>query len=365
MAKTIEQIIGYVQLCGTIKAVTSGVPKPLPDAFYNTIKGTLADYGRYTQITGTRQTARRVEYGAPSLRRQLRDIASRDVKLLHYKQNIMMDMVTLQKLRNYNDYSAQQMGIDEVDRQTQEFKRLFENTRATAVLQTLANGILYHDSDGNLLPSSSGSATSVDYGVPSGNKNQLDVFGGGAIIGASWATASTDIPNDIRQIRQAALKKTGYPIKYAIYGVNVPSYFAKNDYVLSYLSRNPPMNAQYLSSAELPAGLFGLTWIPAYEGFYEDYTNTNNTIVADDAIIFTPEPSADWWEVMEGTYPVPTTINLANDAIGAHGTFQQIQGMFQYAVPSHDPPTFQFIAGDTFLPILKVPGAIFQADVVP
>jgi hypothetical protein len=38
-------------------------------------------------------------------------------------------------------------------------------------------------------------------------------------------------------------------------------------------------------------------------------------------------------------------------------------GMFAYGMASADPPTAKIIYGDTFLPVLKIPSAIFVATV--
>jgi hypothetical protein len=38
-------------------------------------------------------------------------------------------------------------------------------------------------------------------------------------------------------------------------------------------------------------------------------------------------------------------------------------GMFAYGLASADPPSAKIVYGDTFLPVLKVPSAIFVATV--
>ncbi len=40
-------------------------------------------------------------------------------------------------------------------------------------------------------------------------------------------------------------------------------------------------------------------------------------------------------------------------------------GMFSYAKVTDNPVTVRHFAGDTFLPVLKVPAAVWIADVVP
>lgn len=365
MSKALEQILGYVKLCGVIQATKTGLPKPLPEGFYKKTDSTIGDEGRYTQITGTRQTALQVMYGAPSRKRKLKDIASKDVKLLHNYEHIDLSPALLEKLRNYANYELQQHGIDEVNRQISEFGQLFDNFETAAVNLALGTGTIYFDENGNLLPSSSGSLFGVDYGVPAGNQNQLNVFGTGAIISATWATNTNDIPLQLRTLKQAAIKLTGYPLKYAIYGENIVSYLQKNDFVKDWFTRHPMKREQFMDTGEMPDGMLGFTWVPAYTAFFEDSTETFQNIWSADKIVFTPEPSPEWWGIMQGTYPVPTTINIQGAGVEAINSLKHIKGMFAYAQVMHDPVGVRVYTGNTMLPILKVPKAIYIADVTP
>ncbi len=360
MAKTIEQILGYVYLTGLIQAVKTGIPDVLPAAFQTVKKTTIGDAGRYTQVRGTRQTARLAMYGSPAVKRALKGVESKDVKLLHTFEEITMDPLLLQHLRNYEDYNVQQLGMQEVDRQQSEFRSYFDNLRLSAVYSMLANTSIWFDSNGNLLPTSSGAQVTIDYGVSANNKNQLN-----GIISASWAAFNTDIPLQLRNLKKKSLQLTGYPLKYAFYGVNIPSYLTQNNYVLDYLSRNPPFAQKFLDQAEIPDGLFGFTWVPVYTSFFEDASNVNQEFFGGDTVAFTPEIARDVYEVMEGTYMVPSVFSATSNMASALASLKQVSGMFSYAVPTHNPPTASMYMGDTFLPVWKNPDALFVADVTP
>lgn len=359
MAKTLEQILGYVALTGTIKATKTGVPNPFPAAFMSTTKKTIGDSGRYTQVTGTRRTARQVMYGSPALKRELKDIASKDVKLIHTFEEQSIPPLVLQNLRNYDNYEIQRMGMEEVARQVAEFKQLFENLRISALSQALSKGAVYFDGSGNFLPTSSGAVVTVDFGVPANNLNQLN-----GIIAASWALTTTDIPLQLRTLKKTAAQLTGYPLKYAFYGENVPSYLTQNDYVLDYLARNPTANAEFINAGEV-GQLFDLTWVPVYTSFFEDHNGSNQALFGADQVSFTPEVSPDWYEMMEGTYMVPSTLDIQTDAAASVASMKQVTGMFGYSAVTHNPPSICGYYGDTFLPIIKVPAAVFLADVTP
>jgi hypothetical protein len=360
MSKSLEQVLGYVYLTGVIQSIKTGIPDVLPPAFATIKKDVLGDQGRYVQVTGTRKVARAAAYGSAARMRELKDISEKDVKLIHAFEQIQMKPLLLQMLRNYDNYDVQKMGIDEVSRQQAEFRKYFDNLRLAAVYSMLSLGHIYFDDGGNLLPTSSGAQLDVDYQISANNLNQLN-----GIITASWANNNTDIPLQLRNLKNRSIQQTGYPLKYAFYGVNIPSYLTQNNYVLDYLSRNPKYAEKYLDEAELPDGLFGYKWVPVHTAFFEDASGTNQTFFGGDTVVFTPEITSEVYEMMEGTYQVPTSFNAVSDLLAALGSMKQVRGMFSYAMPEHNPVTVNMFSGDTFLSVWKVPNALYIGDVVP
>lgn len=363
MSQTIQQIIGGVNLTGIIQATTTGIPDVLPPAFYTDRQPVNGDTGEYTKVTGTRRTARIAAYGSASQVRELKDIGKIPVKLIHTVESIYHKPATLTNLFAYNSLEIQRLGIQEITRQTREFKVLFDNLRVAAAESALFLGTINYDGNGNLLPSTAGAVVSVNYGIPAGNQSQLNVFGTGNIITVPWSTTTAPILTMIAKLKKAARKLTGYPIKYAFYGENVPDYIFSSTVYREFIKMNPTYNKD-ANAGEIPDGWAGLTWIPAYEAFFEDANGVNQDLVNPDGVTFTPAPSIDWWEWLEGTYPVPTTVGaITNDAVSAMPSVHTATGMFSYAQIVADPVTVKQVAGDTFLPVAKVPKAIFQAIV--
>lgn len=362
MAQTLEQILGYQFLCGTIEAIKTPIMDVLP-AQFNTVKeSTLDDSGRYTVVKASRLTTRRTAYGSASHKRSLFPIGSRDVKLYHSFEHIDFDTKTMRNLRKVNDYQIQKQGIDEVARQAALFKRLFENTRLQMIASMLSKQAIYWDGDGNLLPTSSGATATVDYGIPAANQNQL-----GGIIAASWATASTDIPAHLRALDEQSVKDTGYLLKYAFYGRNLPSHLTKNDHVKDYLSRADGGREAltYLRAGQIPAGLFGLEWVPAYRLYLEQPDGTQTTWFGADQVVFTPDIAADTYALLEGTYDVPTEYGVMSTAEQARQSFKPVLGMGMFAMPTFDPMAARLFGFDTALPVWKVTNNWYSADVTP
>lgn len=365
MAKTLQQILGGKNLTGVIQGVKGGVPDDLlPPALLTATRTVEGEYGTYTKVEGTRKTARLAQYGSPSQLRQLKGVSEVSVKLIHTVESVYHKPAVLMNLTHLGDDAKQRLGEEEIARRTGEFKRLFVNLRLSAVYSLLAQGAVYFDAQGNLLPGSGGAHVTVDFGIPAGNKGQLDVFGDShPIISADWSETDTDIHTQVAALKKAARKLTGYSIKHAFHGANVLDHILGNEKLKALIGANGGF-AEQAAAGAVPGGFLGLQWHPVDEAFYVDKDDACQDFFDGDAVIFTPEPSADWYEMLEGTYPVPTDIgSVAGDGGAALGSVEVQAGMFSYAVVTADPVAIKHVAGDTFLPVLKVPKAVFIAKV--
>jgi len=355
MPASLRQILGGENLTGVIQSVKSGIPDVLPPAFMRTRRTVEGNTATYFRVKGIRETARQTAYGAPSRQRGQQELVEVPVTLIHVLESMYHQPWVLQNLQAVGSEAKQKLGRQEIARQTAEFKRLLTNTRLAAIYSMLAKGAIYFDGDGNLLPSSSGAAITVDYGVPSGNKDQID----------DWDTATTDIIGAINDLKKTCVQKTGYPLRHAFYGESILGLFLANTYVKELINNNPSMAEAAYGRGEIPDGFCGLRWWPVYQSFYVDKDGNVQTFFGANQVVFTPEINADVYELLEGTYPVPTDIGrVASDAQAALGQVRMVSGQFSYAIVTADPVTIKQVAGDTFLPVWKNPDAIFiESDV--
>lgn len=342
------------------------MPNPFPDEFFTVESGNriLGNQAAYIRISGERRTAKRVHYGAPARRRNLRPIADQAVAMLHSYESFPIDMLTLQKLRSFEQYQ-QDRGVDYLRHNLEEAARRQQNTRIIATASVLRYGKLYFNSDGDLLPSSSGadSNLTVDFAVPATHQDQIN-----GIIDASWANVNTDIPTHINNLQQYALQETGMELEACLYGINVPKYIRQNVFCTAYLSRNSDFNGQIVRTNEIPDGLFGIKkWIPVWKSFYEsDDDGTVSEIWNDDLAVFVPnvdQPNKmGWWKAYEGSFPVPRTLDVQRDPMSAITSAEIVYGMGSYAQLSLNPVGAEVYHFDTFLPALRNEKAIFQVD---
>lgn len=361
MANSPESILNYIPLSSSVETVKTGIPKVLPEAFWTTTEKVVGDKANYIKYVGTRQVSRVVPYGAPPMQTKKLDVSDQSIKLLHSTEKMPFSQELFRVFRAWEDYKPQQMfAKQQIAHQGLQFRQRFDNLRLAAVTQVLANGALYFDANGNLLPTSSGADLTIDQLVPANNKNQLN-----GLITASWATASTDIVGNVNAIKRQAIQLTGFPITTAYYGKNIPSYLATNTAVSPFLSRNAARNEQFLSTGQIPDGVLDLKWVPVQNAFYEDQSGTVQTIFGDDAITFAPDISAAVYCLFEGSYLVPSSFGMFADGMAALNSLSEVYGMGRYAYLDVPPTQINDVAFDTFLPLLRVPNAFFLADVTP
>lgn len=366
MTTTLQQVLGGRNLTGLIQNVKPGLPADaVPQAFNSTglRRRVTGNSGTYFAVDGTRQTAKLAHYGSASTKRQLKGVKERPVTLIHTFEHIEIKASDITNLDD-PDGNKQVLGRQEVERQVQETRTILDNTRMASLMSALSLGAVYYDADGNLLASSSGAQVTVDFQRPSGNEGQLDWDGSGAIIDATWATNTTNIMRHLQEIHEAALKLSGYGLSHAIYGANILQYLLTNTHAKELINRTPA-NQTAASRSQIPAGFGDLTWWPGYKWFYEDEDGTIQPFVGADEIVFIPEPDPTWFEWLEGTYAVPSAPMFNGDASGFAGSLMEVQGRFAYGEVVMNPPGGRFHYGDTFLPVVKVPKAVFKADVTP
>lgn len=375
MADTLQDILASRNLIGRVVDVVNGVPeKILPPAFATATRTTEGNRGEYLRVAGTRQVSTVCRYGSPASNIAPAGIGQTPVTLLHSFESFSHDPTTLLLLieESGTGLVRQQMAKETINRQLDIFGQRFRNLRVSAIYSALATGGIGFKANGQLLPPdgttkliNSQAAYVVNFGIPTTNTGSLPVFGTNLLSNWVYNPNTNPTPNILNQllaVKEAAIELTGYPMEYAFYGRNIPKYIA-NDPVMQAIIRGSSKVAEQTMSSLIPEAVGDLKWVPANTAFYIDDAGLMQKWVDPDTIIFTPAPSTDWWEVIEGTYPVPRSIQLADTMEAVLGNIQQVAGPFSYAQITTNPVSLQHFAGDTFLPIVKNPQCVFIAKV--
>lgn len=365
---TVEQLIGLPALLGLMNETTSGLPDPLPPEFEEPSREVTGNSARLFIGYGQRKTPKAIKYGAPPVGAALEPLASKDVILLSFHEKQPLDPITFMRLHDFDNYNMQKMGAGEVARQVGLFKTKFDNARKVVKWSNFLHGAIYLDSEGNLLPTSSGAATdwTLDMGVAAGHKTQLNFDGNGDIIADLWSdTTAANIPGQIEALQVAAAKETGLEVTEALYGRLIPGYIRKNTFMQNYLQYDPGMYKTFNRSTTLPAGLLGLNWHPMQKAFFEDSSEVNQSMWAADIVTFTPKPNVGgWWEKILGSQVIPNTLDVqAQTHKDIMANARHVHGQFAYCRYTVDPIGMMNNIGDNFLYCIRNPKAVWIATI--
>lgn len=209
----------------------------------------------------------------------------------------------------------------------------------------------------------SGGDVTVNFQVPAGNKNQLDMLGNGDIIDASWATTSTDIPKHCLQINEASNALSGMGIEHAICNSKTWNYIINNTKVQAQAgtANTPYEEYNRVGNGRFSVRLRAIPWLMWHIIDYAlDIWNgsafVNTKLIADDQVNFIPTPSPLWTQYINGGETVTE---------GPNGVREFRQGFYSYGYPTHNPSGWSLNAVHNGIPACYVPSAIVCADVTP
>ncbi len=386
MGVPLAQVLGAKNIIAVIQKVKPGLREALlPTEMLTPTRKVSGNYGTYHMTVGERRAARVTNYGAPAQTYEPTGISEVPVNFIHSFQDMPITPSALMNLLDEGNENRQKIGMETIGRQTGDFARTFRNLRVASIMMMLANGKIMTDGLGRLTMDSTKATRTVNFQIPAQNQGNLpipryvqnsagkSVVTSAPIISALWSTASTNILQQINNLKQAAALLTGFPLKHAFIGVNVKNYLFSNTLYQEYLKFNPAAQAALINN-EVPNGLADLVWHEMSESFYsQDLPNPGTAlspnaaipIFGPNSVVFTPGFDEPWYELIEGSFTIPTDSLMAKDAMELIDSLEEAFGHFGFAKMGVDkqPSTIVEYQGDTFLPVITVPYSIFQATV--
>lgn len=372
MAKSLQDILGWVAITKAINAIKDGVPNPFPSWLFtvDAADRVIGDSVKFNRTYGTRKTARVVKYGAPPRHREMQDEELVEAKFIAFGEERQFKPYDLQVLREYESTANGNMAKRVVSNNIKTLATLFGNSRVVAVATTLNTGSIFIDSSGNLLPTSSGADITVSQQINATNNigtckdaDNNNIFGATGL--GSWAAPSTDIPRQLRILQETAARVHGYIPRIALYGRNIPTYIQQCDFTIEYLARTPGLQSVNLKDNTIP-DLFGFTWIPAWMASYTKDDGTKTSLWNADGVTFLPGPedANAFWSMFEGSNLVPRNLNLNQNYESALNDIEMVWGAYGYGQLTHKPVGLNVVMGDCFLPAVKLPDTVYIANVV-
>jgi len=350
------KLMGGRVLSEAINSPDGGLPNSFPPGFFTKTRPKMGNIASWKIYPNTRASAAETTYGGPAKHTGAQGFSTRSSIMLHGFEDQTFGQDVFNQLMALGG-GFDELGKQELARQTADFRRRFMNKRIAALQSMLALGKVYKNGT-QLLPSSSGSTDAIDFGVPANNTGNCN-----GIISVKWDQTTSTVLTNVEQLQSVAVKNGNPPLRYAFYGVGVANALINDPTTAALIKGGMSQNDQLYNTGR-PGNAYGLTWIPVGTQFFDNGAGTQTDMFSK-LCVFTPDPNeGNWYEMQEGSYAVPTSGNIAADAQSLADNLQTVYGMFSYARMQTNPVGVQQFAGDTFLPCLTVPSAIFSATVL-
>ena len=367
MGRSVEEILSSKRIMGVYERVKKGPTTlstlfgfPLGGANEEEVGGRAFFYDTFNQ---TREVATARAPAAPTALIKPQKVG--EVKGVFPRSAESMKLLD-EKIHNLRGIGGpigelDRRGEQYITRQEQYLATRFANLREFHAAAVIRGQYVYVQQGDDLHHDFTGSGISIDFQVPSGNFDQLDMLGAGAIIGASWATASTDIPAHLFSINDAMLELHGRPLEHAVCGSDVWQYVVNNTKVAA---QGGTANVVFDRISQDSAGNFtavlrALPWLQWHLVDHRLKVGTGNTstkLIELDHIAFLPDPDPSW-----------ITYGLGSEMVteGPNGVRAERFGTHPYAYPDHNPSGWMLNTIANGFPHLYVPSCVTYGDVTP
>lgn len=334
----------------------SNVAAPLMDMLFTNPKPVVMDEASLLVTPQTNKPAPMNLRGAPARVMEMQGKSKRAGAIFHAFNQLPLSTTVFQGLREPDSEIINEIARGEVQDQMAYFGQRHALQPEVALFKTIGNGEVFVTPDGVIQETAVSGAITCDFGVAAGHKNQL-----GGTIAASWATGSTLISTQIRNLKIKAAQNNVPVPDLAIANSSVRALLEANDEYET-LSQASPAVAEMRLGGELVKNLFGMNWL-FVDGTYENASGTQSSYIADNKVIFLPSTNRNWFRPLEGLELVPTQVGVMRSLDEALNSFQKTYGKFAYAAVNHNPVRLDLFMGNHYGWVLAEPDAIWQATV--
>jgi len=255
-----------------------------------------------------------------------------------------------------------QAGESYITRQEAYLGQRFANLVEFQTAAMLRGSYSYLQDGDDLKHGFAGGETTVDFQIPAGNLDGLDMLGEGDFLDASWDDAGTDIPLSLANINAAMVRLSGMGLSHVIL-TGVGWKHVINNTAVKNLGGSDAVafeSMQRVAPGEFTAVLRAVPWVTfhiidyglnVWDGSAEVFTR----LIEDDHAAFLPSVSPRWAQYLEGSEVVTE---------GPGGVRAERFGFYAYAYPTHDPSGWDLAAVSNGIPALYVPSAVAYGQIV-
>lgn len=304
--------------------------------------------------------------GAPARVMQPTGLESKIVVMHRAFNTLNLGVDALHMLRNPESEILQQKGREEIRRQHEDFGDAHKVFEALVCAKSFTDGEIHFNSGGQVLESSSGAEYTVDLGVPSSHKTQITGASssyGGAIISASWATASTKILDHLDDLKIAASEINAPMPRHVWVNDSMKRNLRNNTQIKDYITGGgSPERVDRILTGSTIEDLGGYTWhfdshtYTAADGTTKPYIPTTKAIITPDL--------GPWLRVRDGSELITPFEGLVGSPEEAVNQLVEIFGMFSYVEMLSNPVRLGLFMGTNFTYCFANPNAVWMPTVV-
>lgn len=342
------------------EVASAAVSNPLVDFYSSQTRELGGDRFEFAYRSAMKDPAPGNTRGQPARVLQPSGLAEKRVYMLHAFNEVGLSMDALQMIRRPNDETLQQKGRDEIQRQLEDFGDRHRIFRAVCLAKTFADGIVYFNSAGQVLESSSGALYSVDFGVPASRKTQLDP-GGGSIIGTTWSNAAATILTDLDDIRIQAEADNCEEPRHIWCHPSMKAYLRANTELKAWLQASPEKVDRILAGSMIE-DLNGWTW-HFYGGTYTAADGTTKPYIPTTKAILTPD-IGPWIKAVNGSELITNFEGISGSVDEALANVTEVFGDFAYVKLVDNPTKLVLRMGTNFVYAFASPNSIWMPTVV-
>lgn len=272
-------------------------------------------------------------------------------------ESVPLDFEKIHNLRRSGSLEIDKRGENYILLQERELTR---RTMSHIEFQYMGmiRGQYFHSRNGESVKVSlTAGEVTIDFRVPAGNKDQLDMLGAGDIIDVDWANAASDIPRHLTLINAAFEVLSGRALQH----------IWLNSKTMNDVMNNTKMKDQggsantvfemngRVDDNDFVVRMRATPWISFHvtDGLLT-IDGTQTPLFADDQVLFCPTPDPDWIQLYEGSEVV---IEETGD------TPAEQFGAYFHARTTIAPAGYELISYYNGIPALKVPNNIAFGNV--
>jgi hypothetical protein len=366
MADSIQTLLDTRELTASYRAAPTLAGTPMTDTFFTNVSGTTGDEVVIPVVSTVNTAAPANTRGSGPRRQSGVGMAKKQFALFHSFNEWAQDANCIRFLRS-SDPGIQNLGKELLQANIDDAGRRQKLFREVVIGSIMNYGRVNIGADGAVLVPSvhattgvitdnASTAISADYQVDDTHRGNCNSLTSGA-----WDTISTDIPKELADFRDAALKAGAEPPDTVYLNPLRKNKLINNTKFMEWAKYNNVRSDQVLQGNGID-NFFGWN-IRFMEGYWTDSGGTQRPVIPVRNALIVPK-DGPWKRCKEGTQDIPTTCDIKATFEEALASLKSVQGMFAFAQIRVTPLVeMSLLLGDNFGMGFANPNSIYMPTV--